>query len=57
MKDDFDEWYEQRGWGGYWDARLTWIAAQHAERERIKQILEDAGTYCSWDKIMEAIDQ
>ena len=39
MKDDFDEWWEKSGHGGYWDARLAWIAAQHAERKRIIQLI------------------
>lgn len=52
----FDEWIAMTPWRE-WPTRNAWIAAQQAERERIKKILEDAETYCSWDKIMEAIDQ
>ena len=66
MSDDFDEWWDQNAdlkfqFVPIGQAKQLWcaatIAAQRDERKRIIAILEDAGTYCSWDKIMEAIDQ
>ena len=62
MNDDFEKWWDENGIEWEWtilkhDAKALWVAVKQVERERIKAILEDAGTYCSWDKIMEAIDQ
>lgn len=58
VNDDFDEWWEKSGHGGYWDARLAWIAAQHAERKRIIQLIMSTNAKvvgASW--LIEAIDK
>jgi len=36
----FDDWWETKGCGGYYDAQAAWQAAQETERERITLLTE-----------------
>lgn len=38
----FDAWWESAGCGGYWNAHAAWMAAQQAERERIRSRVQIA---------------
>lgn len=51
-------WNSVDSWRSEYDAAVSaWFRSKYEERERIKKILEDAGTYCNWNKVMEAIDK
>jgi hypothetical protein len=59
----FEEWWETKGCGGYYDAQAAWQAAQQAERERILKIVEQVGiqgNHNEWfdccDTIVERIE-